>query len=142
MFGSRHRTGRRRILRVELVMTRSKPILYWTPRLLGLLAAVFLSLFALDVFGAGHGFWGTLLALSMHLIPSAIVLAALAIAWRWEVAGGLLFIAAGVAYMVTVNPVEHPSWVLAVAGPLWITGALFLLSHALGAGAPAVRQAA
>ena len=61
-----------------------KPILHWTPRILALLFAVFLSLFALDVFGEGYGFWKTILALVMHLIPTGIVLAVLAVSWRWQ----------------------------------------------------------
>ena len=61
-----------------------KPLLFWTPRVLCLLFAVFLSLFALDVFNEGYGFWKTILALLMHLIPTWIVLAILAISWRWE----------------------------------------------------------
>ena len=66
-----------------------KPLLFWTPRVLCLLFAVFLSLFALDVFNEGYGFWKTILALFMHLVPTSIVLAVLAISWRWEWAGAL-----------------------------------------------------
>jgi hypothetical protein len=40
-----------------------KRILLWTPRVLSLLFALFVSLFALDVFGQGYGFWQTTLAL-------------------------------------------------------------------------------
>jgi len=68
-----------------------KPLLFWTPRVLCLLFAVFLSLFALDVFNEGYGFWKTILALLVHLIPTWIVLAVLAISWRWEWAGAMLF---------------------------------------------------
>jgi hypothetical protein len=32
-------------------------MLFWTPRLLSILFAIFISLFALDVFGEGYGFW-------------------------------------------------------------------------------------
>jgi hypothetical protein len=58
------------------------------PRILAILFAAFLSVFALDVFGEGYWFWGTIRALFMHLIPTMIVLAALIIAWRWEGVGG------------------------------------------------------
>ena len=57
-----------------------KKILFWTPRILGILVAIFISLFALDVFGEGYGFWETLAALAMHLIPTSIVLIILALA--------------------------------------------------------------
>ena len=42
---------------------------------------MFLSLFALDVFGKGYGFWKTVPALAIHLVPVYIVVAVLAIAW-------------------------------------------------------------
>jgi hypothetical protein len=57
-------------------------LLHWTPRILGLLFAAFVSVFALDVFGEGYTFWQTILALMMHLIPTGVVLVALAISWR------------------------------------------------------------
>ena len=62
----------------------AKGLLFWTPRVLTIAFILFLGLFALDVFGEGYGFWGTLVALLMHLIPNFVVLAVLIIAWRWE----------------------------------------------------------
>lgn len=56
-----------------------KGLLFWTPRILCLLFAVFLSLFALDVFTEGYGFWKSILALLIHLIPTWIVLVILAV---------------------------------------------------------------
>jgi hypothetical protein len=80
---------------------RQSQILFWTPRVLGILFALFVSLFALDVFGAGYGFWGTALALFMHLIPVYVLLIVLAIAWRWEWAGALLYAAFSIWYLAT-----------------------------------------
>ena len=104
-------------------------MLYWTPRLLGVVAAGFLGLFALDVFGEQTTIWTTLQALALHLIPTAMILAALAVAWRREVPGGLLFIGLGVAYALLTDARRHPDWVAIIAGPLWLIGALFLVSH-------------
>lgn len=59
-------------------------LLFWTPRALSIAFVVFLSLFALDVFADGLGFWRTALALTMHLIPSFVLIAVLILAWRWE----------------------------------------------------------
>jgi len=39
----------------------------------------------------GYGFWETILALLIHLVPTGLVLVALAIAWRWDWAGTILF---------------------------------------------------
>ena len=53
-----------------------RQFLFWSPRVLTILFALFLSLFALDVFEEDRDFWGTALALFMHLIPTWIVLMA------------------------------------------------------------------
>jgi hypothetical protein len=103
-------------------------LLFWTPRLLGILFVAFLSLFALDVFGEGYGFWRTQLALVMHLIPALIVLAAVVVAWRWEAVGGFLLIALGVFYLV--RTLNHLDWCLVISGPLFLTGGLFLIDWA------------
>ena len=68
-----------------------KRFLFWLPRVLSALFAAFISLFALDVFGAGYGFWETIWALFVHLIPTWLILAALAISWRWECWAGFCF---------------------------------------------------
>jgi hypothetical protein len=94
------------------------------PRILAILFAAFLSLFALDVFGEGYGFWGTIFALFMHLIPSIIVPAALVIAWRWEAVGGILFLAVAAWNLVTT--LNHLDWCLFISGPPFLTGGLFL----------------
>ena len=105
-----------------------KRLLFWTPRILCILFAVFVSLFALDVFGEGYGFWGTILALLMHLIPTGVILIVLAISWRWEWVGGVLFIALGVLYMVMFRGRSHWSAYLVISGPLFLVGVLFLIN--------------
>jgi len=105
-----------------------KPWLTWTPRILCLLFAVFLSLFALDVFGQGYGFWETVLALLMHLIPTGIVLVVLAVSWRWERIGAILFMALGIWYLLTAWGRFHWSAYVVISGPLLLIGVLFLAS--------------
>lgn len=101
-------------------------LLFWTPRILCILFAAFVSIFALDVFGEGYSFWETIVALAMHMIPTAVVLIALAIAWRWEWVGGLLFIALGAVYIL-IFPQGHWSAHLFISGPLFLVGILFLV---------------
>ena len=113
----------------------AKQVLFWAPRALTVAAALFLGIFALDVFGAGYGFWQTLLALLIHLVPTFLALLVLAVAWRRPRFGGLLFLAAGAAY--TVDNLEHPSWVLGVSGPLFLVGLLWILSGIWGERRPA-----
>ena len=108
-----------------------KTVLYWAPRVLGLAFAAFLSIFALDVFGHGSGFWGTLLALLMHLIPTFLVLGALLIAWRREGIGALLFIALAAVYLLWAVQRLPPSAYAGIAGPLLLIALLFGLNRYL-----------
>lgn len=104
-----------------------KKILFWSPRVLGILIAVFVSLFALDVFGEGYSTVETIVALAMHLIPTLVILIVLGIAWRWEWIGGFLFVALGVLYITLFwEPSNLPAY-LVISGPLFLTGILFLL---------------
>lgn len=104
-----------------------KKVLFWAPRVLGVLFAIFISLFALDVFMEGYGFWEMIIALLMHLIPTAIFLLVLVVAWRWEMIGGFLFIALGVLYIALFwSPDRLPGYLI-ISGPLFLVGFLFLL---------------
>ena len=103
-----------------------KRLLYWTPRVIVIAFALFISLFALDVFSEGRGFWETALALMMHLIPTAFIVLVLVISWRWEWVGAVMFSLAGGAYMI-MTP-RHPQWWVAISGPLFLIAILFLLS--------------
>ena len=105
-----------------------KQLLFWTPRILCLLFAAFISIFAADVFGAGYGFWKTILALLIHLIPTGIILVILAISWRWEWVGGILFTALGSLYLIMFWGRFHWSAYLCISGPLFLIGALFFLN--------------
>ncbi len=58
-----------------------KQTLFWAPRIAGIPFILFLSLFALDIFGQGYSFWETIVGLFMHLIPSIILAIAVALAW-------------------------------------------------------------
>jgi len=101
-------------------------ILYWTPRCLAILFSVFISVFALDVFDEGFQGWKTLLALAMHLIPTMILVAALLVAWRWEVAGAVLFIGVAILYLATIHTGIPLSVMFMVAGIPILVGLLFL----------------
>jgi len=106
--------------------TITKRFVFWTPRIICLLFAGFISLFALDVFAENHGFWPTLLALSVHLIPTAILLVILATSWRWEWVGALIFPALGLFYIINFwGRFRWPTYAI-IAGPLFLLGALFL----------------
>lgn len=102
-------------------------ILFWSPRALTILYAGFLGLFSLDVFDEATGFWPTALALSIHLIPSFVVLAALLLAWRWEWLGAVLYAFAAAAYARLAFP-RHPDWFAAIGLPMLLVASLFLVN--------------
>ena len=101
----------------------TKRVLFWTPRVLCILFAIFLSMFALDVFSEGYGIGETILALLIHLVPTFLVVIALVIAWRWEMVGAIMFIALALFYIVSSG---GESWV--ISAPLFLVGVLFLLN--------------
>jgi hypothetical protein len=112
----------------------SRRTLYWTPRALCIAYALFLAVFSLNVFSEGRGFWQTLLALAIHNIPSALIVAILVIAWRREWIGTVLFAAAGLSYVMWA--MQHRNWsgelklisILTIAGPVFFMAALFLVN--------------
>jgi len=107
--------------------TSTKRFLFWTPRIICILFACFISIFALDVFGENHGFWNIFLALLIHLIPTGLLLLILAVAWRWEWVGALFFSALGVLYFIAFWGRFHWSVYAIIAGPLFLLGGLFLV---------------
>jgi len=108
------------------VSPAGRRIVFWLPRVLAIAFALFVSLFALDVFSEQSGFWNTALALIMHLVPTALVVAALVFAWRWEWIGAVLFGGLGFLYALTAR--DHPDWILLISGPLFVIALLFLMN--------------
>jgi hypothetical protein len=104
-------------------------LLYWAPRALCIIFALFTSIFALDVFDQRLGFWETAGALFIHLIPTFLMFILLAVSWRWEWIGGVFFIGMAVLYVVTMWD-RHFQWSVyaLIAGPLVLIGILFLIN--------------
>jgi hypothetical protein len=95
---------------------------------LGILFALFISLFALDVFGEGYSFWETIAALLIHLIPTYLVIIALVAAWRWAWTGALSFSGLAIFYVVMAWGRFPLVTYLAISGPLALIGLLFLIN--------------
>ena len=100
--------------------------LYWAPRILGILFALFLSLFAFDVFEGAASIWDALLGLLIHLIPVYIVIIVLVLAWRWEWIGAVGFLALGPLYPLLARGASAGSIISPIVAPLLLLGALFL----------------
>ncbi|NOY05365.1 MAG: hypothetical protein GXO82_01825, partial [Chlorobi bacterium] len=94
------------------------------------LFAAFLGLFSFDVFNEGYGFWEAVLALLIHMIPAGVVLVVLAIAWRREWIGGILFLVLAATYPLFFRGNFHWTALLVISGPAALTGVLFLVNRA------------
>ncbi len=102
--------------------------LLWAPRALAILFSAFISLFALDVFVEGRGFWQTATALFMHLVPTYVLVGMLILAWRRAWVGAAVSTALGALFLWWNHNYRHnaPSDVLIIAGPLFLMAALYL----------------
>jgi hypothetical protein len=101
-------------------------LLNWAPRILGILFAIFISLFTFDVFGQGTGFWKTLLALLIHLIPTFLLIIILILSWKRPWISGIFFILLGIAYIIWSSQSGRGSQIIYI--PLFLVGILFLTS--------------
>jgi hypothetical protein len=119
-------------------MNSSIRIYHWLPRIVCILAILFISMFALDAFAPGLTFMQQLTAFMMHLIPSFILLALLIVAWKWELAGGIIFAILGLALSPLVfmhNYEMNHSFrmslgiIAMITFPFFVVGILFVISY-------------
>lgn len=105
-----------------------KQILSWSPRILGILFAVFTAMFALDVFDEGGDFWNTAHALATHLIPTLIILVSVVISWRREWIGGILFLALAIFYVIWTWGRFPLSVYFLISGPMVVISLLYFVN--------------
>lgn len=111
------------------IMTKSdRGTLFWAPRILTILFALFISVFALDVFGERKGLLLTLAGLVIHLIPTLLVILLLVLAWRWELIGVIAFASLGITYIILMWGRFPFGTYAAISGPLLLISVLFFLS--------------
>lgn len=116
-------------------------LFHWLPRIICILAILFVSLFASDAFSPGLTIWQQLGAFFMHLIPSFILLAFLIIAWKWELIGGIILAVIGLVTSPFIFMLNHGrnhfsigaslGVVLVISFPFIVVGILFIISHYL-----------
>ena len=112
----------------------TKQLLFWSPRVICILAILFISIFAADAFESG------LSAVLIHLIPSFVLITFLIIAWKWEFIGGIIFTLIGLGltpfiFMLNYNR-NHSIFdslltLLLITFPFIVVGILFIVSHLL-----------
>lgn len=119
-------------------MKKSAKIFYWLPRILCILAILFVSLFALDAFSPELSIWQQIGGFLIHLMPSFILLALLILAWKREFIGGIIFIIIGLGlspivfshnYRMNHSIFMSLGIILTITIPFAIVGVLFIISH-------------
>jgi hypothetical protein len=115
-------------------------IMHWIPRILCVLAIIFISMFAFDAFSPDRTFLQNLGNLMIQLIPSFVLLALLIVAWKWELAGGILFTLAGIVispfiynhnFRMNHSVAKSLFVILIITVPFIIVGILFIVSYSL-----------
>ena len=105
----------------------------WAPRLVGVAAAAFMALFALDAFN-GKPLSEALPDFVIHLVPAAIVGLAVVIAWRYPLAGAIGLGGLAIGYALIVQ--NRPDWILSISVPLALVAVMFAISAAIGRNSP------
>ncbi len=106
--------------------TKIGSLLHWTPRVLVVLYAAFISLFALDVWDMDGSVLERLGGFLIHLLPTFVLLATLLIAWKRPTVGGLLFLGIALLFTVFFNWTADWPTLLILGTPLVVIGVLFL----------------
>lgn len=121
-------------------MSANLKIIHWAPRILCILAILFVSLFASDSFSPEKTIWQQLLDFTIHLVPSFFLIALLILAWRNELLGGIIFILLGLVlspFVFNMNYAHNQSVayslliILIITFPIILSGILFVISHYL-----------
>lgn len=109
--------------------TSDKGLVFWAPRVVTILFALFLGVSSLDVIAQTNGIVETISALVVHLVPTLLVLLVLPLAWRWEWVGITAFAAFAVAYIVITRARFPAGTYVLICGPLLLISVLFLISY-------------
>ena len=112
--------------------------IHWTPRIICIIAILFVSIFAFDAFDTCCTIWDKIAAFLMHMIPSFVLLIVLLIAWKFEFVGGILLTIIGLVLSPIIfihnYHMNDSVWmslgiILTITFPFIVTGILFIISH-------------
>jgi hypothetical protein len=119
-------------------MKASIRLFHWSPRIVCILAILFISIFAADSFAPGLTIWQQIGAFFIHLIPSIILLSLLIVAWKWEFIGAIIFMVIGLGlspfifmhnYSMNHSVGMSSIIILTITFPFVVVGILFIISH-------------
>jgi hypothetical protein len=106
-------------------------LFFWLPRILAILAILFMVMFSFDVFGGNEPFSKQLLGFFISNIPAIILIGVLIIAWKREVVGGIFFIIASIAGAVYFRAFSGNPGALIVMSPIFLVGILFIIHQVI-----------
>lgn len=107
-------------------MSWIRTTILWIPRVLAMILAILLAMFAMDVFLEGNDFWQTSEDFVTHLIPALSVVIILVIGWRRDGLASIGFLVLAVAYFVALSGWKHvPETLTLTLPPLGISLAFF-----------------
>lgn len=109
-------------------MTIREKYLLWSPRIIALAFAALLALFALDAFEMNKSLAEQVGGFLIHLLPAFATIAILAVAWKYRVVGGFLFLLLGIVFTFYFGTASKISTFLLISAPLFAAGILFLIS--------------
>ena len=105
--------------------------LFWIPRVVAILAVLFMMMFSLDSMGEGQTFRDILVCFLMHNIPAFVLILILVLLWKRDLVMGILFVLAAFVLAIRFNGFGKNWGVLIIAAPFLIAGIIFIGNHFL-----------
>lgn len=102
-------------------------IILWFSRILAILAILFIMMFSIDVFGGDDSITRQILAFLKHNIPAFTLIIALIVSWRYEIAGGAIFLLLSIVWGRFWGSFSGNSGSLILIVPFLIVGILLIL---------------
>jgi hypothetical protein len=121
------------------IMTTSRKVLLWAPRLILIIFALFLVIFSFDVFQEGKDATEIAIGFVLHNSPSMMLGLLVFAAWRREWIGALVCLVLAVAYIVWAWGRFPISVYFGIAGPLFLVAVLYAMNWRLRSRSARVR---
>ncbi len=104
-------------------------LIIWLPRVITIILIGFATLFAFDSFIPSSAGIDNSTLIIISFLPPVLLLMALVLGWFYKLAGGIIFIAMGIAMTFLFDSMRRELSFLSLSFPVMIAGLLFLLSH-------------
>ncbi|NOU19765.1 MAG: hypothetical protein HOO91_19580 [Bacteroidales bacterium] len=106
-----------------------KTVLFWLPRLIAISIAIFLSVFAFDVFSMPAPFGKKMIGFTIHTIPSISILIIAIITWKKSFWGSFLFTLLFIAITFYFKTYNNATSFLILSIPLLFIALLYTLEY-------------